>query len=86
MDDVPPKAVIEGHTGVLVGAEGDALVWQVEVPASELMAFLGACVGGRTLDVRTDGGVYRALARRWWVTPRGERLEVRVALEERVSA
>lgn len=86
MDAGRPQANIEGHTAVLVGTVDQALVWQVEVPLAGLIGFLDACRSGHTLDVRTQGGVTRALARRWWVTPREGKLEVRIALEVSVSA
>ena len=86
MDTGWQRGTIEGHAAVLVGSVDHAHVWQVEVPLEGLIDFLDACRSGRALDVRTQGGVRRALARRWWVTPRDGAMEVRIALEESASA
>lgn len=86
MDTGWPVGTIEGHAAVMVGAVDQAHVWQVEVPLEGLIGFLDACRSGRALDVRTQGGVRRALARRWWVTPSDGKMEVRIALEESASA
>ncbi len=86
MDAGRPQATIEGHPAVLVGTVDRALVWQVELPLAGLIGFLDICRSGRKLDVRTQGSVTLALARRWWVTPREGTLEVRVALEASASA
>ncbi|MFO7546298.1 MAG: hypothetical protein R6W77_12475 [Trueperaceae bacterium] len=86
MDTGWPRGTIEGHAAVLVGTVDQTLVWRVEVPLEGLIGFLDACRSGRTLDVRTQGGVTRALARRWWVTPREGTMEVRIALEESATA
>jgi hypothetical protein len=86
MDKGWQRGTIEGHAAVMVGTIDQAHVWQVEVPLEGLLGFLDACRSGRALDVRTQGGVTRAFARRWWVTPTEGKMEVRIALEQSASA
>lgn len=86
MDSSEEAATIAGVAGVLVREDEVGSIWEVSVSPEWLAQVLALCSQGRSLDVVTAGGTYRALARRWWVLSAGSKLLVRVALERSVSA
>lgn len=86
MDLLRREATIEGTTGTFVDEDERGALWEVRVSPERLGDIVRACGSGRTLEVTTEAGVYRALARRWWVLPDGDGLLVRIALEKRAAA
>ncbi len=80
------QATIAGATGSFVSEEEGGALWEVRIGPERLAGLLAVCGSGSTLEVNTDSGAYRALARRWWVLPAGAELLVRIALEKRAAA
>lgn len=86
MDLLQRNGVIDGIRGVFVSFDEGGAIWQVILAPDKLSGLLSACASGRTLKLNTEAGVYRALARRWWVLPAGDELQVRIALERQAAA
>lgn len=79
-------ATIAGMAGAFVADDESGSIWEVRVGPARLAQVLALCVQGRSLEVITPGGSYRALARRWWVRSGQDQLLVRIALEKSASA
>lgn len=79
------SVTIAGTQGHFVHEDEQSALWEVRVSPSRLTRILELC-GGSSLEVETPSGVYRALARKWWVLPAGGELLVRIALEKGVPA
>ncbi len=86
MDPASGRATIAGAAGTFVAEEQGGAVWEVRVSPERLAQILAVCSEGRSLEVSTAGGSYRALARRWWVLSAGSEFLVRIALEKSASA
>lgn len=86
MDLLQRSGVIDGYRGVFVAFDDEGAIWQITLAPDKLSGLLSACARGRTLLLNTEAGVYRALARRWWVLPAGDELQVRIALEQKAAA
>lgn len=86
MGPTSDNATIAGAVGAFISDDAGDAIWEVRVSPERLARILALCGEGRTLEVSTPGGSYRAVARRWWVQPVGAELLVRIALEESASA
>ena len=86
MELLQRSGVIDGFRGVFISFDQFGAIWQVTLPPDKLSGLLSACASGRTLKLNTEAGVYRALARRWWVLPAGDNLQVRISLEQQAAA
>ena len=80
------NATIAGAAGAFITDDDEGAIWEVRVSPERLARILALCGEGRTLEVSTPGGSYRARARRWGVQPVGAELLVRIALEKSASA
>ena len=86
MELLQRSGVINGFRGLFISYDQFGAIWQVTLPPDKLSGLLSACASGRTLKLNTEAGVYRALARRWWVLPAGDQLQVRISLEQQAAA
>lgn len=53
---------------------------------TELLGLIEHCSTEASLEVLSEAGAFRAMARRWWVLPMGDELLVRIELERTLSA
>ncbi len=86
MNVVPSHATLAGRRGVFVVDDEHGLLWETAVLVTELIDLISACGTEHALEVRSDAGVFHAMARRWWVAPMGDEMLVRIALERTITA
>lgn len=86
MNAVPTQATLAGKHGVFVVDEDHGLLWETAILVTDLLGLIEACGSERPLEVTSDAGVFNAMARRWWVLPRGDELLVRIELERTLVA
>ncbi|HRN17888.1 MAG: hypothetical protein WC972_08690 [Trueperaceae bacterium] len=86
MDAIPEEATVGGRQGVFVVDEERGLMWETAVQVTELLGLIELCGTGHALEVRSNAGVFHAMARRWWVLPMGDEMLVRIELERTLSA
>ena len=86
MEPTSEQATIAGAAGAFVGQDAAGAIWEVRVSPQRLAQILAECCEGRSLQVTTHTGAYRALARRLWVLPAGNEMLVRIALHKGATA
>lgn len=85
MDDENPllsKATLAGHEGLIVGADGTSIQWEVDLVPNQLASFIASCGSGGPLSIVTNRGLLQVRARRWWIWPAEDNIRVRLALED----
>ena len=86
MEQSTGNATIAGAAGAFVNDDKAGAIWEVRVSPERLTQILAVCGEGRSLEVNTPAGSYRAMARRLWILPVGNELLVRIALEKSAAA
>ncbi|MFA5595907.1 MAG: hypothetical protein WDA15_11540, partial [Trueperaceae bacterium] len=62
MGPTSDNATIAGAVGAFISDDAGDAIWEVRVSPERLARILALCGEGRTLEVSTPGGSYRAVA------------------------